>query len=532
MMKTRRRYMWGLAAVAAAALALTGCSGSGGGSGKADSVIVSPIVANPPSLNPLGNETTAYMLRSEFYDSLVRVRTADLQVIPGLAESWDVSDDGLTYTFHLHQGVKWHDGQPFTSTDVKYNLTEAMQYFSPLVTTYEQIASVDTPDDNTAVVHLKTPSGYFLAGLSSLFISPAHIFSGTDIMSNPAWNTPVGTGPFKFESWDQGVQVTGVRNDDYWDGPVNAARIVNPIIPDRNARNVALTSGQANFAFRDAVDPSQLPALEADPKFQVAPMAGYPEQLAIMINQRDGRPLADMRVRQALMQAINRQPMVDRAYFGAAAAAPSNIPRALSWATNPDVDYMKMYPYDPVAAGKLLDEAGYPVGPDGTRFTLTLTVSAEQQPVETSSELLTSDLDKIGVKVNAVTVDSQAQISRMWDNGAHDFDAFIVQFQTGVDPSIILSTLYSCNPQDIGYGNASGVCNQKVDKLFADAAVTTDQAARGDMFRQIDAEVANQLYAVIPFTVTAASVIAASNVTGVADFYSNTGYKWSALGVS
>ncbi|MEN2742506.1 ABC transporter substrate-binding protein [Microbacterium sp. X-17] len=527
----RRRIAWGVAAAAVIALSITGCAGGGGSSSGAPKVIVSPIVANPPSLSPLANESTAYMLRGEFYDTLVRVKTDDLSVVPGLVESWDVSTDGLTYTFHLHQGVMWHDGKPFTSADVKFNLTEAIKQYSPLATTAALITGVDTPDDNTAVVHLSAPAGYFLAGLSNLYISPAHIFQGTDLVNNPAWNTPVGTGPFKFESFDQGTQVTGVKNDNYWDGPVNADRIVNPIIPDSNARTLALTSGQANLLFRDGVDPTQLPTFEADPKYQVVPIAGAPEEQIMMINQRPGRPLSDIRVRQALMHAINRDPIIQRAYFGAANPAPSNIPRAIGWATNQNVDYAKQYPFDLNAAASLLDQAGYPAGPDGTRFTFTIAYDSLQQQVAQSGQLLSSDLSKIGVKVNLVSTDFQSQIARVW-GGDHDFDIFLVQTSTEADPSILLATVYQCNPTDIAYGNASGVCDQNVDSLFAQAAVSPDQAQRGQLFQQADAAIADQLYATIPTVVTASPVVAAANVTGIDAFHSTTEWNWAALGVS
>ncbi|WP_194396295.1 ABC transporter substrate-binding protein [Microbacterium atlanticum] len=525
----QRKVLWAAAAAAAVALTLTACGASSTDTTEGESVIISPVVVNPPSLNPLANETAAYMLRGQFYDTLVRLNATDLSVEPGLAKSWEASDDGLTYTFRLQEGVSWHDGEPFTSEDVKYNLTEAMQYYSPLATTYALISDVQTPDENTAVVSLSSPAGYFLSGLANLYISPAHIYAGTDIMANPAWNTPVGTGPFKFESFEEGQQITGVKNEDYWDGEVQADRIVNPVIPDRNARNVALTNGDVNLEFRDAVDPSQLPTFEANDAFQVAPMVGAPEELITILNQREGRPLADFKVREAIMQAIDRDPIIERAYFGAAEAAPSAIPRKIAWATNEDVDLSTQYPLDIEAAGKLLDEAGYPAGADGTRFSLKLVVEPSQQPASTTAELLASDLDKIGIDLQVQLTDFQAVISDVW-TAPYDFDIYLVQTSTEADPSVLLSTLYTCNPNDIPYSNATGICDEDIDALFTQAAALSDQDERGELFREADAAIVDTLYSSLPIVVTASPVVAAANVTGLEDFYSSTNWNWAALG--
>lgn len=178
----------------------------------------------------------------------------DLNPKPQLATSWEVSADGLTYTFHLRDGVKWHDGVPFTSADVQRSILLLKQYHPRGRNTFANVDRVETPDDLTAVIVLTKPAPYLLTAFAAQEspIVPAHIFpADTDPATNPAVNAPIGTGPFVFKEWVRGSHIVYERNPDYWDtGKPYIDQLVVRFIPDPGARAAALETGRSTSAAR------------------------------------------------------------------------------------------------------------------------------------------------------------------------------------------------------------------------------------------------------------------------------------------
>jgi hypothetical protein len=201
----RRLSMRACAVIAACALALTGCSSTGGSdSGPENKTLVSAVGDNPANFNPyLTTATSTVVIGSAIYETLTRL-DSDSAVQPLLADSWTVSADGLRYELKLHSGVTWHDGAKFTSEDVKFNIEKLFPLSARLSAIAKAVTSIETPDELTVVVNLSTPFAPFLSALASGWIIPKHVFTTSDIATDPANMKPVGTGPFKFDSFLSG----------------------------------------------------------------------------------------------------------------------------------------------------------------------------------------------------------------------------------------------------------------------------------------------------------------------------------------
>jgi peptide/nickel transport system substrate-binding protein len=322
----------------------------------------------PPMLMlPINQGTTTQVAGGKIFQSLL---TFDFQLkpLPSLAKSWTVSPDGLTYTFKLQENVKWHDGKPFTSADVAFStqvfLTEV---HGRARANFGRVASVETPDAHTIIYKLKEPFGPFLHAfeVSSAPLVPKHIYEGTDFRKNPANDAPIGTGPFKFKEWKRGSNIELVRNENYWKpGLPYLDGISFRIIPDAALRAVALESGQAHASQFDAVEPFEVQRLAALPHLSMT-TKGYEFVSPIMwidINNRRG-PLADKRVRQAILFALDREFILKNLFFGMGRVATGPIASTTRF-YDPNVP---KYPFDPKKAEALLEEAGFKKGADGVR---------------------------------------------------------------------------------------------------------------------------------------------------------------------
>src|SRR5262245_36447139 len=306
---TRRRGMAGLAATPV--LLAAGSAWTQAGIRKGGSLVVA-IQDNPPHLlTGISVDILTICVAGQIYDTLIKMDTK-FNVGPSLAKSWSASSDGLKYTFELERGVIWHDGRRFTSADVAYTFTEISGKYSSLArAAFKEIASIETPDEFTVVINMKSADPAFFPWAFSqpnfAQIFPKHIYEGSDPRQNPANFKPVGTGPFKFREWVRGSHIVLERNPDYFQKDhVFLDRVVFQIVPDAGTRQVALERGDVDHIPYFALAPSAVEPLSRVRGVTVAdsvrPALG---EIIMFFNLRHAQ-LAKKEVRQAIAYAIDR----------------------------------------------------------------------------------------------------------------------------------------------------------------------------------------------------------------------------------
>src|SRR5712692_6129772 len=335
--------------------------------GKPDPhTLVMIIERSPTNLDPrVGLDAQSERIDELIFDDLLE-RDEHLNVKPALAESWEIPDR-LTYVFHLHHGVKFHDGRPLTSRDVKWTFDSLLEgkIRSTKSTAYRFVDRIDAPDDYTVVFHLKEPFATLLWNLSDGAIGIVPYGAGDEISRKP-----IGSGPFRFVSAEQDKEVIIECNDQYWGQKARLKRVRFMVVPDTTTRALELRKGSADIAI-NALTPDMVLTLERDPNLEVLRAPGT--VLSYMaFNLRDPI-LKDVRVRQALAYAIDRRPMLQ--YLGRGFARPANsILPPESWAYHGDVPH---YDHNPERARQLLEQAGHPAA-NGVRFHLTMKSSTEE----------------------------------------------------------------------------------------------------------------------------------------------------------
>ncbi len=307
----------------------------------------------PPNLDPTGGAAAAIdeVVYANVFEGLTRYN-ADGSIAPALAKSWDISADGLTYTFHLNTGVTFHDGTTMDADDVKFSLDRARAEDSTNAqkALFAGIASVDVVDAATVKITLTGPNGGFITNMAwgdAVIVAPESI--------GDAATHPVGTGPFVFSEWVKGDSITITRNDNYWGDAVALDSATFKFISDPTAAFAALMAEDVD-AFPGYPAPETLPQFEADPRFNV--IGGNTEGETILSTNNKDEHFKILKVRMALAHAINRQEIIDGAMFG------YGTPIGTHFAPhNPDyVDLTGLSKYDPEMARHLLAEAGFPNG--------------------------------------------------------------------------------------------------------------------------------------------------------------------------
>jgi peptide/nickel transport system substrate-binding protein len=412
--------------------------------------------------------------------------------VPHLATSWTISPDGKTYTFNLRQGVKWSDGQPFTSKDVAYTLTQFGKLNTYLSKLMPMVAGVSTSDDSTVVITLKQPvtAALELFDKENFPIMPEHIYAGTDLLNNPANRKPVGLGPFKLQSWEPGRSLTFERNPYYWDQPKPYLdRVVVALTPSQQQQLNAVIQGEADWMqFTDFGIVAQAQQAEKNGKFKIVKIIkNAPERSSLDFNMRR-KPMSDVRVRQALFIATDRQRISADAYRGLAFPAVSAIPVQFSQLYDPSVDYNKMYPYDPERAGKLLDETGYPLK-NGKRFSLEVTYISVS-PFDAIAKSIAAQWQQVGVDVRLSGLDAQIWLHKVYTQ--HDFDVSLISLTGRSDPTLGVDRSFICNPGAVPFTNPTGYCNPELDRIAAEASAAPEDQRRA-LYKQYEEIVARDL---------------------------------------
>jgi len=445
------------------------------------------IVVQPePPLLILGlnQQGPTQTVAGKIYESLLTY-DHELNPMPGLAKSWEVSEDGKTYTFHLEEGVTWHDGEPFTAEDVVFSTSEFLMETHPRArANFSRAESITALDEHTVEFKLKEPFPAFLLAfeVSSAPMMPAHIYKGTDYHNNPMNKTPIGTGPFKFKEWVKGSHIHLVRNDAYWqEGKPYLDEIYFKVIPDAASRAVALESGSIQQSQYNAIEPfdvkrlTSLPHLELELKGYefVAPMAW------IEMNHRV-EPFNDKRFRQAIMYALDREFIRDRIWFGLGRVPTGPINRATKF-YEPKV---KKYRYDPEKAAALLDEMGLKPDGNGVRTTVKFLPMPYGETWTRLAEYIKQSLGKVGIKVVLESSDVAGWVQRVSNWDYEMTTDFLYQYG---DPALGVARTYISDNirKGVMFSNTMGYKNPEVDRLFAEAAKETDPKKRQDLYSEV-----------------------------------------------
>jgi peptide/nickel transport system substrate-binding protein len=429
-------------------------------------------------------------ITTQIYEGLVGYDW-NLKPIPHLARSWDISPDGRTITFHLQDGVTFHNGAKFTSADVEYTFMHVLKQVHPRAPiVLHELTSVETPDPLTAVFHLAHPAPYMMMALSG-FDAPIlckALFENTDASNNPTANHPVGTGPFKFGVWERGQYVRLDRNPNYWQpGLPYLDRLVGRFIPDASTRSAALETGEVHYAAYSAVNYADVTRLKANPILDTT-SKGY-ELFAGMseIEMNEHRPPFDKReVRQAVAYAIDRQFIIDNIQYGFGKPATGPISSTFKASGIYTDDVLRFDVPDRIAiANRLLDEAGLPRKEDGMRFATTLEVNSFGQQWQRQAEYIKQALAVVGIDVTLRSEDTGAWLRRVYTD--YDYAMNEPFVSNGSDPVIGVQRQYVTNQirKGIVFVNNSFYSNKQVDDLFAAGAEELDPTKRAEIYHQI-----------------------------------------------
>ncbi|WP_265517891.1 ABC transporter substrate-binding protein [Nitratireductor luteus] len=446
-------------------------------------VLIVGQIAEPKSLDPQAvTAVNDFRILMNVYDGLVRYRDGTLEVEPALAESWEVSDDGMTYTFKLREGVSFHDGTPFNAEAVEFTferlLHEDHPYHDtgpfPLAFYFSAVDEVTVEDEYTVAFKLNEPYAPFLSNLAyptGLIVSPAAVKEhGSDFGRNPS-----GTGPFKFAEWESNAKVVVTRNEDYWDGAPSLEAVVFRPITDANTRVAEMLSGGIDLMVE--VPPDNLSQFADDQNFAVYEQAG-PHLWFLILNMKEP-PFDKKAARQAVNYAIDKQALVENVLQGTAEIAAGPTPPAFAWAYNEELE---PYPHDPDRARALLEEAGY----DGEEVTFYVTEggSGMLDPVAMGTAIQ-ADLAEVGMNVNIETYEWNTFLGEVNPGLEGKADMAEMAWMTNDPDTLPYLTLRTQAFPDKGGFNSGYYSNPEVDTILEQARRSTEQEERAALYQQM-----------------------------------------------
>ncbi|QSD34230.1 glutathione ABC transporter substrate-binding protein GsiB [Pectobacterium brasiliense] len=458
------------------------------------------------SLDPYdANDSLSQTVAKSFYQGLFGF-DKEMKLVNVLADSYDVSPDGLTYTVKLHPGVKFHDGTAFNAAAVKVNLDRASNPDSRLkrYNLFKMIEKTEAVDDLTVKITLKTPFSAFVNNLAhpaAVMISPAALKQyGKDIGFHP-----VGTGPYRFVTWNQTDFVKVEKFNGYWKAGLPKLDSITwrPVV-DNNTRAALLQTGEAQFAY--PIPFEQAKVLEKNDKLAlVASPSILHRYISMNVTQK---PFDNPKVREALNYAINKEALIKVAFSGYATPAEGPLPSS--------IDYSVKYhpwPYDPAKARELLKEAGYPNG-----FTTTLWSSHNHSTAQKVLQFTQQQLAQVGVKVQVTAMDAGQRAAEVEGKGVKETGVRL--FYTGWSASTgeadwALSPLFATASWPPAQFNTAFYSNPQVDADLANALKTTDRTEKQRLYR--DAQ--DKIWADAPWIFLATERLVSANSKKLTGFY-------------
>lgn len=484
--------------LAMTAMSFTSCGGGGndGGSSEGRTDLNFAVSAEPNSLDPMAIAMmSTFTITYAIYDNLFE-KNADGGYDPSICEDYDVSDDGLVYTFKIRDDVKFHDGTQMTAEDVAFSINRTIEkgWAADMVAAIE---SVEATDDYTVVLTLSRPFGGMIGSLASPYfsiMSKAYLEeNGDDIVERK----PMGTGAYKFVEWVSGDHITLEANEDYFKGAPSIKTVTFKPITDKNTGLIALQAGEAD-AFLN-VNYSDIPAVEEDDS-----LAFYSTDLAAVLSLNmniENEILSDVRVRQAVNYAINRDNIIQGALEGQGTAANSPVPPTCDGYS----EDVKGYEYDPDKARELLKEAGYE---DGLSFTIKIKEDSKNQKV---AQVIQSDLKAVGIDVDIQILEAGAYTTDVYSNGDYEMtiSAWCAMFTDAY------SLLYSQFHKDCygGTGNITHVTSDELSSML-DSAAQAGEDEKTAAYTEVAQSIMDNAY-VAPLVFEPTTITASADLEGV-----------------
>ena len=423
----------------------------------------------------------------------------DNQVVPCLAKSWDYDAESFTYTFHLEENVKWHDGEAFTAEDVKFTIEAIMnpENGSENAPNYEDVAEITVLDAHTVAFRLTAPNAAFLDYMT-MAILPKHLLEGEDMQSSSFFRNPVGTGPYKLESWDEGQAIILVRNEDYFKGPANIERIIFKIVPDDNAQAMQMKTGELDLAL---LTPKDAENFASDESYTVYRMETS-DYRGILFNFWNPYWTENKDIIPAICCAIDRQAIVDAVILGHGIVAYGPLQR-----NEYNYEDVEHYDYDPDRARAILEEAGCTLNEsgfyerDGQEIGFVISVGAGDQVRVDIAQAAAQMLRQVGINCSV-------EIPEKVDWGGQM--AYLIGWGSPFDAD---DHTYKVFGTDKG-ANYSGYSNALVDQYLIEARESDDPAVRAEAYANFQIELANDpAYAFICYI--DADYVATSRLKGI-----------------
>jgi peptide/nickel transport system substrate-binding protein len=457
--------------------------------------LVSMVVAEPTSMDiASGSGQHNYAVMSNVYENLLYWDDKTLDVYPGLAQSYEVSPDGTAYTFKLRQGVKFHDGTEMDADAVKFSYSRVLdpedefyklgQPFPLMDFWYGAIDPKQTivQDKYTVTLKLKQPfsplEGY-LAWPAASIVSPTAVRKyGAAFRENP-----VGTGPFKFVAWDHNQKVTFNRFDDYWGPKPSLDTIVFRPLVEQQTRYTELIAGNIDLAYD--LPPDNLAQVKADPRVQyIETPLGH---VWFLVLNTTGGPTKDVRVRQALAYAIDKQAIINDILKGTGVPATGPVPSVIDYAYNKNV---QAYDYDPDKAKQLLSDAGYPNG-FTTKFWVTQSGSGMQSP-QPMGEAIQAMFGQVGVQASIEVNEWGAYLDKYAAGMPDDVGLAEMSWFTNDAQNIPNLTLTCAGVSPKGY-NSGRYCNDNYDATLKQFYSTVDKQQQAQVMYKVQDILANDM---------------------------------------
>ncbi|HXE98083.1 MAG TPA: peptide-binding protein [Dongiaceae bacterium] len=446
--------------------------------------LVEGTIGEASTLIPLlATDASSHAVAGQIYNGLVKY-DKNLNIVGDLAESFDISGDGLTITFHLHKGVRWHDGAPFTSKDVLYTYQVTIDPQTPTAYAedFKQVKSITAPDPYTIRVKYESPFAPALASWG-VNILPAHLLEGKDVTRSPLARNPVGTGPYRFKEWVSGQKIVLEANNDYFEGRPYIDRYIYRLIPDSSTMYMELKAGAIDLM---TLSPVQYARQTSSKNFTNRfNKYRYPSSSYLYMGYNLRHPLfGDKRIRQAMTAAINKDELIQGVLFGMGQKAHGPIVPG-RWAYNPDV---RDIGYDPKHAAELLAQAGWKeknndgiLVRDGKPFKFTILTNQGNQQRLMTAQIIQQRLRQVGIDVKIRIVEWAAFLKEFVNKG--NFEVVLLAWSISQDPDMY--DIWHSSKNKPGELNFIGYNNPEVDRLLIEGRGTFDIEKRKQAYFRI-----------------------------------------------